>query len=138
VNELDEALAAGRAAAEELMRDTITLYRPGPDVFDRETGQTIPGAPAVTFYSGKARVKAEQVTESEVQAGEQEVVLRRYTVTLPYSTRLPSSGERPAPGDVVEVSASLDQRLVGLRLRVTGVQYSGTATAWRISVEDRS
>jgi hypothetical protein len=138
VSDLDEALTAGRAAAEELMRDTITLYRPGPDVFDRETGQSIPGAPAVIFYAGKARVKAERVTESEVQAGEQEVVLRQYTVTVPYSTPLPSSSERPAPGDVVQVTASLDQRLVGLRLWVTGVQYSGTATAWRISVEDRS
>lgn len=120
------------------MRDTISLYRPGPDIFDRATGQSIPGHPAVIFYTGKARVKAEQLADSEVQAGEREVVLRQYKVTLPFSTALPESGERPKPGDVVDVSASPDPRLVGRRLWVTGVQYSGTATAWRIIVEDRS
>lgn len=135
---LEAALAAGRREAEALMRDTVTLYRPGPDIFDRTNGQTTPGQPAVNFYSGKARVKAEQLADSEVQAGEQEVTLRQYKVSLPFSTALPTSGERPAPGDVVHVTASPDARLVGVRLWVTGVQYSGTATAWRIIAEDRS
>jgi hypothetical protein len=137
VSALEAALAAGRAEAEALMRDTITVYRPAPDVFDRATGNTIPGT-AVTFYTGKARVKPDQLADSEVQAGEQEVTLRQYKVTLPFSTALPASGERPRPGDVVDVTASPDPRLGGLRLWVTGVQYSGTATAWRIIAEDRS
>lgn len=135
---LEAALAAGRDEAEALMRDTITLYRPGPDIFDRTTGQTVPGQPVVTFYTGKARVKVEQLADSEVQAGEQELALRQYKVSVPFSTALPASGERPVPGDVVHVTASPDARLAGVRLWVTGVQYSGTATAWRIIAEDRS
>lgn len=120
------------------MRDTVTLYRPGADIFDRDSGSSVPGQPEVTFYSGKARVKVEQLADSEVQAGEQEVTLRQYKVSLPFSAPLPASGERPRPGDVVDVTGSPDARLVGLRLWVTGVQYSGTATAWRIIAEDRS
>ena len=120
------------------MRDTVTLYRPGPDVFDRETGQTLPGPPEVVFYSGPARLKPADLSDSEVQAGEREVVLRQYRITLPFSTALPESGERPKPGDLVDVSASPDPRLAGLRLWVTGVMYSSTATAWRIIAEDRS
>jgi hypothetical protein len=138
VSALDAALAAGRREAEALMRDTVTVYRPGPDIFDRATGQTVPGQPEVTFYTGKARVKVEQLADSEVQAGEQEVALRQYKVSLPFTTTLPATGERPRPGDVVDVTASPDPRLVGVRLWVTGVQYSGTATAWRIIAEDRS
>ncbi|WP_236243133.1 DUF6093 family protein [Streptomyces sp. CC228A] len=135
---LQSALAAGRRAAEALMLDTITLYRPGDEVFDRTTGQVVAGPPEVTFYTGVARVRAAQLADSDVQAGEQEVVTRQYRVTVPFSTLLPATGERPRPGDVVDVTASEDPRLVGLRLWVTGVQYSGTATAWRITAEDRS
>ncbi|MEU0659621.1 DUF6093 family protein [Streptomyces lavendulocolor] len=138
MSDLESALAAGRKEAEALMRDRITLYRPGPDVFDRETGATTVGPAVVTFYTGKARIKAEQLADSEVQAGEQELTLRQYKVSLPFSTPLPGSGQRPAPGDVVDVLSSPDPRLGGKRLWVTGVQYSGTATAWRIIVEDRS
>ncbi len=135
---LESALTAGRAEAEALMRDTVTVFRPGPDVFDRVTGISTPGPPEVTFYSGMARVKPDQLADSEVQAGEREVVLRQYKVSLPFSSLLPAPGVRPRPGDVVDVSASPDPRLVGVRLWVTGVQYSGTATAWRIIAEDRS
>jgi hypothetical protein len=138
VTALEAALAAGRREAEALMRDTVTVFRPGPDVFDRTTGNTIPGQPEVTFYTGKARIKPDQLADSEVQAGEREVALRQYKVTIPFSTTLPASGERPQPGDVVDVASSPDPRLAGLRLWVTSVQYSGTATAWRIIAEDRS
>lgn len=135
---LDEALAAGRREAEALMVDTITLYRPGVDLFDRITGQTVPGPPTVTFYSGRARVKPAQLAVSEVQAGEREVRLRQYRVSLPYSTELPTSGERPQPGDVIDVTASPNPQLAGMRLWVQSVLYSATATAWRIIAEDRS
>ncbi|WP_327378009.1 DUF6093 family protein [Streptomyces sp. NBC_01216] len=135
---LDEALAAGRREAEALMRETITIFRPGPDIFDRTTGLSVPGPPVVVFYTGAARVKPAQLADSEVQAGEREVVLRQYRVTLPFATELPASGERPRAGDVVDVAASPDPRLAGLRLWVTGVHYGSTATAWRIITEERS
>lgn len=135
---LETALAAGRRAAEALMTDAATVYRPGSEVFDRTTGQVVAGPPEVVFYTGPARVRVAQLADSDVQAGEQEVVLRQYRVTIPFATPLPSTGERPRPGDVVDVTASPDTRLVGMRLWVTGVQYSATATAWRIIAEDRS
>ncbi|MER7517780.1 DUF6093 family protein [Streptomyces sp. NPDC126499] len=138
MSELEEALAAGRSAAAELMRETVTVYRPGPDVFDRETGQTLPGLPEVVFYTGPARVKPLSASDTDAQAGEREVVLRQYTVSVPFSTAPPESGDRLRPGDLVDVSASPDPRLGGLRLWVTGVQYGSTATAWRIIAEDRS
>lgn len=135
---LDAALAAGRREAEALMVDTISFYRPGEDIFDRATGQTVPGPPAVIFHTGRARVKPAQLAVSQVQAGEQELMLRQYRITIPWSTVLPVSGERPRAGDVVDVTASPNARLVGLRLWVQSVQYSATATAWRIIAEERS
>lgn len=132
---LDAALAAGRLAALELQRETVTLYRPGSDGFDWDTGTDSPGA-ATVIYSGPARVKpAAQSRGEEVDAGEANVTLREYTVSVPWDTAV---SQLPAVGDLMDVSVSQDARMVGLRLWVTGLQYSSTATAWRITAEDRS
>lgn len=131
---LEAALVAGRAAALELMRETITLYRPGDDGFDWESGTDTPDDPPV-IYAGRARVKpVARSRGEEVEAGEANVTLREYTVSVPWDT----VATRPAVGDLLDVSASPDARMVGLRLWVTGVEASSTATAWRISAEDRS
>ncbi|MEO3978774.1 DUF6093 family protein [Streptomyces sp. CAU 1734] len=136
---LDSALTAGRAAARELMRDQLTITRPGAPVFDWASGTETPGA-GVTLYPpagtpGIARVKPETGDGREVEVAEDLMTLRRYTVSLPWDTPMPV---RPVPGDLAVVTASEDPRMVGLRLWVTGVGYSSTATAWRISMEDRS
>ncbi|MEU3665749.1 DUF6093 family protein [Streptomyces virginiae] len=135
MSELEAALAAGRLAALELQRETIALYRPGDDGFDWSTSTDTPEA-ATVIYSGPARVKpAAQSRGEEVDAGETNVTLLEYTVSLPWDTTV---AQRPAVGDLMDVSASPDARMVGLRLWVTGLQYSSTATAWRITAEDRS
>ncbi|WP_053625785.1 DUF6093 family protein [Streptomyces sp. WM6349] len=135
MSDLDAALAAGRLAALELQRETITLYRPGDDSFDWDTGTDSP-SPATVLYSGPARVKpAAQSRGEEVEAGEANVTLREYTVSLPWDTTV---SQLPAVGDLVDISASPDARMVGRRLWVTGLQYSSTATVWRITAEDRS
>jgi hypothetical protein len=134
VSALEAALAAGRLAAAELQRETVTLYRPGVPAFDWDTGVDGP-ASALVLYAGPARVKPERAEGREVEAGEENVTLRRFTVSLPWST---ATSERPAVGDLIDVSASPDARMVGLRLWVTDVPFSSTATAWRISAEDRS
>ncbi|MFD4912852.1 DUF6093 family protein [Streptomyces virginiae] len=135
MSELDAVLAAGRLAAQELQRETITLYRPGDSGFDWNAGTDTPG-PSTTLYSGPARVKpSAQSRGEEVNAGEVNTTQREYTVSVPWDTVIVS---RPLPGDVIEVSTSPDARMVGLRLWVTGVQFSSMATAWRISGEDRS
>ncbi|MET7648369.1 DUF6093 family protein [Streptomyces sp. NPDC005426] len=131
-------LARGRQAHEDLMTEQVRLYRQGEDVFDRATGQTVPGPQTDLCEPGPARVKpVAQATGTEEQAGEREVSLRDYEIALPWATPLPP-GTRVVPGDRVEVLASDDARMVGLVLYVTGAQYGGTATAWRITAEDRT
>ncbi|MCG6499460.1 DUF6093 family protein [Kitasatospora sp. A2-31] len=129
-------LAAGRAAHEQLMVDTVRLVRPGTDVYNPTTGSTTQ-PDARTLYSGPARVRPFRAEEIEEQAGQRQVVLRRYEVALPWSS-MPLGGDRVVPGDRVEVTASLDPRLASLALWVTSVGESATATAWRIAAEDRS
>ncbi|NUP23608.1 MAG: hypothetical protein HOZ81_47640 [Streptomyces sp.] len=134
---LDAALAAGRAEAETRMREQVRLYRQGADVFDRVTGQTLPG-PKTVFYEGKARVKGvAQSTGEDAQAGEREVALREYEVGFPWATALPS-GARLLAGDRIEVVASGDPRMAGLILWVVGAVFSEQSTAWRVRAEDRS
>ncbi|MFE1358854.1 DUF6093 family protein [Streptomyces harbinensis] len=128
------ALSAGRAAADQIMPDTIRLHRPGEEVWDRETGTAQPG-PDLVLYEGIARVKVAQLTTNEVQSGEQEVMLRQYRVAVPFAAIPAARVER---GDIVLVLTSPDPRLGGLRLWVSSVHYSATATAWRIIAEDRS
>lgn len=134
---IDSALAAGRAAANARMRDQVRLYSQAGDVFDRDTGNTVPGA-QTTLYEGEGRVKSvAQASGEDTQAGEREIRLLEYEVSLPWDTPLPD-GVRVLPGMRVEVIASQDVRMVGLVLWVTGTQYGDQATAWRISTEDRS
>ncbi|MEU9349033.1 DUF6093 family protein [Streptomyces sp. NPDC048278] len=134
---VDGSLAAGRAAAEARMLDIVRLYEQVPDGFDRSTGTTTPGA-QTTLYTGKGRVKpVAQASGEDVQASDREVRLLEYQVALPWDTPLPD-GKRIVPGMRIEVTASPDARMAGLILWVTGAQFSGQTTAWRITTEDRS
>jgi hypothetical protein len=134
---IDTLLIAGRAAAEARMRDTVRLYTQAADTFDRPTGNTVPGA-QTDLYAGKARVKAIAAsTGQETEAGEREVVLREYEVSLPWSAPL-AGGTRVLPGARIEVTASPDARMAHLVLWVTGATFSDQSTAWRIRTEDRS
>lgn len=134
---LDAALAAGRREHEAIMLDTVRIWRPGPVVFDQATGSDTTGDP-VELYAGKARVKPfGRSAASGVQAGEHEVVLREYVVSVPFAAVLPT-GQLVRPGDQVQVTASADARLTGRTLWVTAMQLNAQATAWRINAEDRS
>ncbi|MFG2671363.1 DUF6093 family protein [Streptomyces sp. NPDC048445] len=138
MRDLGPFLARGRQAHEGLMGEQVRLYRQGEDVFDRDTGQTAPGPQTDLYGPGPARVKAlAQATGTEEQAGERELSLRDYEVALPWSAPLPPD-TRVLPGDRIKVLSSADARMVGLILYVKAAQYGGTATAWRISAEDRS
>lgn len=119
------------------MREQVRLYRQAADVFDRGTGQTVPG-PQTVFYTGKARVKGvAQSTGEDTAAGEREVVLREYEVGFPWATTLPV-GARLLAGDRIEVISSGDPRMAGLILWVVGAVFSEQSTAWRVRAEDRS
>ncbi|KUN34829.1 hypothetical protein AQJ30_27560 [Streptomyces longwoodensis] len=136
MSSLDTVLARGRAAAKARMRDTVHLYSQAPDVFDRSSGNTVPGA-KTTLYEGRARVKPVAQAGEDTEASEREVRLLEYEVSLPWDTPLPP-GTRVLPGMRVEVTASRDARMVGLVLWVTGTQYGEQATAWRLTTEDRT
>ncbi|MFE5771441.1 DUF6093 family protein [Streptomyces sp. NPDC056485] len=133
---ITSAATAGRRAAEARMRDTVRLYRQAADIFDRVSGETVPG-PQSTLYTGRARVKAAPAVPEDTEAGEREVTRRRYGVDLPWATRLPGGG-RILPGDRIEVTATADARMLGLALWVLDAEYGDQTTAWRISTEDRA
>lgn len=134
--DLTAVLAAGRAAHEALMTDQVRLVLPGEDVYNPDSGATTGPDPRV-LYAGPARVKPAIAVEEDVQAGDREVVKRRYQVALPFSA-IPLAVDRVMPGAQVLVDSSADPRLPGRTLWVTSVSYSATATAWRLIVEDRS
>lgn len=133
---LESLLAAGRAAHAQLMVDTVRLVRPGTEHYDPVTGTTTQ-PDARTLYEGPARCKAAQAVSETADFGQRLLVQRRYEVALPWSAA-PLAVDRVLPGDQVLVTASPDPRLVGMVLWVTSVGESATATAWRLSVEDRS
>lgn len=134
--DLTTLLAAGRAAHEGLMVDTVRLVRPGRDVYNSATGATTQ-PDARTLYAGPGRVKPADAVSEDARFGERLVVQRRYEVALPW-TAVPAGGERVVPGDQVEVTTSPDPRLTGLALVVTSVGESATATAWRLAAEIRT
>jgi hypothetical protein len=135
--DLTALLAAGRAAHEELMVDTVRLQRPGTDVYNAATGATTQ-PDARVLYEGPGRVKpTADSSQQATEVGERAVATRRYEVALPWST-VPLAADRVVPGDQVLVVTSPDPRLAGRVLWVEAVQESATATAWRITAEDRS
>lgn len=132
---LDSVLARGRTAALQLMRDTITITRPGSPVFDPTTGSET--AAGVTVYTGPADVKAMTVAGGTAQAGEREITTRTYDIKLSFGTQ-PNGDTRFRLDDEVTVDASDDTSFVGLVLTVVDVQHGGRRTALHLVAEDRS
>lgn len=127
---LDQVLAAGRLAHQQLMVDACTISRPGAPTLNRATSQLTPG-PTTQLYSGVCRVKPERIPRDR-QAGQRLTVVGRYEVALPFSAA-PTAPLQV--GDTVTVTASADTRLVGQQLAVMAVDFGSTATAWRLTVE---
>lgn len=121
----------GQVLAEQLMTDACTITRSGgAPVFDSTTG-TYTDPAATTVYSGKCRVKPANLTSRTVQAGEQQVALWPYSVSMPLSAL-------PELDDVVTVTASVDASLVGRTLRVRSVARGTFLTARRLDCEEES
>lgn len=128
--DIQPLLAAGRAAHDQLLVDTCTISRPGTPVLDRPTSVLTPGASTV-LYSGACRLKPQRVPRNE-EAGERLTIVARYELALPFAS-LASDDLRV--GDAVVITASGDTRLDGQPFAVMAVDFSSTATAWRITVE---
>jgi hypothetical protein len=125
------ALAAGRQARLQLMRDTCAVRRVTGRVFDPDDGEYVDTY--TDQYTGIADVKPLVAGSQDVEAGEREVVLRRYDVALPYTVAVVF-----AVDDIVVATASDDATLVGRPLTVVGVQYGPRRTAHHLTCEDRS
>ncbi|MER6942494.1 DUF6093 family protein [Nonomuraea sp. NPDC000554] len=126
---VESVLAAGRAAALRLMRDTCTVDRKdGDPVLNEETGELV--QPYLTVYSGKCRIKPR--SSSETEWGEHEVTLGQYVAVLPWDADGQIQRE-----DRLTVTTSDDAWLIGRQLEVIGISLAGTSTARRILVEDK-
>ncbi len=118
------AVRAGRAAAARLMVDTCTIAHITGQSTNTTTG--VVANTTSTVYSGACRIKPDPAP-SESQAGEREVVTRRFVVSIPMSET------DVAVDDVVTVTASeLDPALVGATLTVAGVIVGSHVTARRL------
>lgn len=125
---VEGVLAAGRAAALSLMRDTCVVERFAGRVFNETTGQYVETWNQV--YSGKCRIKPR--SSSETEWGEREVSLAQYVAVLPWNAT-----PEVQRGDRLTVTASDDVWLIGRPLEVLAISLAGTATARRLLVEDK-
>jgi hypothetical protein len=126
---VDGVLRAGRAAAEQLLRDTCTVTRSsGQPVLDEETGEVTQAT--TTVYTGACRIKPRSAREAEW--GEREVALHQYVAVLPWD-----ASPEIQHGDTLTVAASDDGWLEGRPLEVIAIGLAGTATARRLLVEDK-
>jgi hypothetical protein len=128
--DIQALLIDGRAAHDQLMVDSCIISRSGTPTLDRATSVLTPGAPTV-LYSGPCRLKPQRVPRNE-EAGERLTVIARYELALPFASLATDSLQ---VGDIVTITASGDTRLVDEPFAVMAVDFSSTATAWRISVE---
>jgi hypothetical protein len=117
----------GRAAAEALMGDAVTIARTTGSSTDQDTGVVTPTL--TTLYTGKAKVQQQAATASPTTIGEAEVFIGQVEVHVPITV----TGIRP--DDLVTVTASaLDADLVGKTYRVRGVADKSYLTARRLAV----
>lgn len=121
---------AGRTAAERLMVDTVTVTRiTTQGAINETTGGYTPTSP--TVYSGKARVKLNNVADLVVDAGGRGASVREYIVSVPLSSTV------FAVDDTVTLTSSpLDPSQVGLVLHVLGVTHGTQITARRLRCQE--
>ncbi len=123
---------AGRAAAEELMVDACTVTRASAETTFNTTTLQYTAVAATSVYTGKCRVRPSggQASDRQAQAGERQVSLWPFVVSVPISvTGL-------AVDDLVTVTASaLDADLGGLQLRIREVIQGTHITARRLGCE---
>jgi hypothetical protein len=126
------ALGAGRAAAVELMLDTITVTRPTgePGELDPETGEREP-APTTTVYSGPGKVQTFEGYEAARKSGEHVYIEQRYQLHLPIMAG------PVRVGDTATVTAAVhDPNLTGRTYRVAGLLHKSMATAQRLLIDE--
>lgn len=116
----------GRAAAEALMVDVVTVQHPTSVTTDPETGVVTPVYS--TVYSGKAKIQQSAPASAPTDVGEAAVYVGQLQVHLPVTTTTATV----APDDLVTITACvLDASLVGQTFRLRGPAHKSFATARR-------
>jgi hypothetical protein len=120
---LDSARQRFERRQRDLFRDTAVLERPSGTVsFNTTTGLYDPNAPT-QIYSGACLIRGFAWEGTDIEAGGDELRMRRYRVKFPKDTDAQVD-------DIVRPTASeYDASLVGLSFRVTDVLRDG----WQIS-----
>lgn len=114
-----------RAEAESRMNSTCSVTRPG------ETGDPITGTTSATdVWSGKCRVKS----LARRQAAAVDVSTSSVTI-IDDEVHVPVHVGPFRVGDVVEITASPNPLLVGVRYRITSLHEADDTTAQRLPVE---
>lgn len=127
-----DLLARGRAAAEELMTDTVTATRVtgAPGAVNAATGDRAPGA-STSIYNGIGKIQTYEPHESARKSGEHVYIEQRYHLHLPISATA------VRVGDTITVTASpTDPQLVGRVYRVAGEHSKTWATARRLLLDE--
>lgn len=126
------ALGMGRAAAVDLMLDTVTITRPtgAPGEIDPETGEREP-APTTTVYSGPGKVQTYEPYESTRESGEHTYTEQRYQLHVPIG-----AGEVRVGDTAAVISAVNDPGLLNRTYRVAGLLHKSMATAQRLLVDE--
>jgi len=122
-------VAAGKRAHERLMTDVCTVTRQVEGSFDDTTGKRT--KISQTIYSGKCRIKAAPVVQTE--AGE-----RRNAVSVPLLDLPADDVAAILERDIVTVSSSLNPSLVAVTFSVIGEEMATTSTSRRFEIERRA
>lgn len=128
-------IARSRRRQAQLYTATCTITGPSDDAeatYDPDTDQITPGTGA-DLYDGPCLIRPTGgISGSERQAGEQQVVVGRYTVKIPVGDDVPS-------GSLVEIVASkFDPALVGSHLVVIESIVDEWAIARRLLCEEQN
>lgn len=130
-DDIAAALPELRSQAESLMRDKITVERPGKATADAKGADQVP---YTTVYTGKARIKSSPTT-SVVGANRSAAIAGTVTIASE-EVHLPADAPEIRVGDVVTVTSSQWQpRSVGRKYRVTATHEQTLQTARRLRVE---
>ncbi|WP_167199509.1 DUF6093 family protein [Brevibacterium pigmentatum] len=123
------ALLAGRARAEQMMKDQCIIRRVAGEVTDRETGKVVPAY--VDVYTGRCKLQSYEGYEQEKNTAGTALTVQRMSVHLPVGAY------RINVGDFVEITDSrLDPLLVGRKFRITQeAPFKTFATAYRVFVD---
>lgn len=119
------AIRRGRAAAEKLMLDRVTITRITGEVDDLtgEGGRS-------TVYAGRAKIQTYEPYESDRESAGSTVIIQRYSVHVPVNV-----GPFEV-GDLVHVDSSVNPLLDGSTFRVAGPHEKTLQTAQRLLVDE--